>query len=174
MASDLCKGNKIMSKIIDVEKAIKLSKKLRKAGKTVVLTGGCFDVLHLGHVRFLEFAKKRGDFLLVFVESDEKVRKIKKENRPINNQAERAEVLSSIRFVDYVIKIPFFENNDEYDKLVSSLKPSIIAVTKGSEAIKHAQRQAKKIGAQVTQVLGRIPDHSTTKIAKIISDENIL
>lgn len=174
MASDLCKGNEIMSKIIDLEKAIKLSRKIRKAGKAVVLAGGCFDVLHIGHIKFLESAKKQGDVFFVFVESDEKVRKIKKENRPINNQVERAEVLSSIRFVDYVIKIPFFKNNDEYDQLVSSLKPSIIAVTKGSEAIKHAKRQAKKIGAQVSEVVGRIPDHSTTKIAKIISDENIL
>jgi rfaE bifunctional protein nucleotidyltransferase chain/domain len=163
-----------MNNIIDIEKAIKLSKKIRKTGKTIVLTGGCFDVLHLGHIKFLELAKKQGDILFVFLESDEKVKEIKKENRPINNQNERAEVLSSIRFVNYVIKIPFFTNNDEYDKLVTYLKPSVIAVTKESEAVKHAKRQAKKIGAQVAQVLGRIPDQSTTKIAKIISDENKL
>jgi rfaE bifunctional protein nucleotidyltransferase chain/domain len=164
----------MMNKIIDIEKAIKLSKKIRKAGRTVVLAGGCFDVLHIGHIRFLEAAKKQGDVFFVFVESDEKVRKIKKEHRPINSQVERAEVLSSIRFVDYVIKIPFFGNDDAYDKLVSSLKPSIIAVTKGSEAIKHAKRQAKKIGAGVSEVMGRISDQSTTKIAKIISGGKIL
>lgn len=163
-----------MNRIIDIEKAIQLSKKIRKAGKRIVLTGGCFDVLHLGHIKFLESAKKQGDILFVFVESDEKVKEIKKENRPINNQDERAEVLSSIRFVDYVIKISFFTNNNEYDKLVTRLNPSIIAVTKTSEAVKHAKRQAEKIGAQVVQVIGRIPDQSTTKIAKIISDENKL
>lgn len=162
-----------MSKIIDVKKAIKLSKKIRMMGKTVVLAGGCFDVLHLGHIKFLEAARKQGDALFVFVESDEKVRKIKKENRPINNQNDRAQVLSSIRFVDYVILIPYFDNTG-YDKLVSSLKPSIIAVTKESEAVEHAKRQAKKTGAQVVQVLGLIPDQSTTKIAKIISRENKL
>jgi len=163
-----------MSKIIDIGRAIKLGKKFRMMGKIVVLAGGCFDVLHMGHVKFLEAAKKRGNVLLVFVESDEKVRKIKKGNRPINSQVERAEVLSSIRFVDYVIKIPFFDNNDKYDRLVSSLKPSIIAVTKESEAIKHAKRQAKLIGARIAEVIGRIPDQSTSKIAKIISDENKL
>ena len=163
-----------MNNIIDIKKAIKISRKIRKTGKTIVLTGGCFDVLHLGHIKFLELAKKRGDILFVFVESDQKVKEIKKENRPINNQNERCQVLSSIRFVDYVIKITFFTNNEEYDKLVTYLKPSIIAVTKESEAVKHARRQGEKIGAKVAQVIGRIPDQSTTKIAKIISEENKL
>ena len=122
----------------------------------------------------MESAKKQGNILFVFVESDQKVKEIKKENRPINNQNDRADVLSSIRFVDYVIKIPFFTKNDEYDELVTYLKPSVIAVTKTSEAVKHAGRQAKKIGARVAQVIGRIPDQSTTKIAKIISEENKL
>ncbi len=162
-----------MSRIINIKEAIELSKKTRKTGKIIVLTGGCFDVLHLGHVKFLEAAKKQGDTLFVFVESDEAVRRIKTKDRPINNQDVRAEVLSSIRFVDYVIKIPYFDNGG-YDNLISSLKPSVIAVTKDSEAIKHAKRQAGKIGALVSEVIGRIPDQSTTKIAKIISDENRL
>jgi D-beta-D-heptose 7-phosphate kinase/D-beta-D-heptose 1-phosphate adenosyltransferase len=163
-----------MSKIITVEKAINLSNKFREDGKIIVLTGGCFDVLHLGHIKFIEAAKKRGDLLFVFVESDEKVRKLKGKNRPINNQDERAEVLAAIQLVDYVIKIPFFEKNASYDKLITSLHPSIIATTKESGAIKHAQRQAQKINAQVAQVIGLINDKSTSKIAKIISDENQL
>jgi FAD synthetase len=162
-----------MNRIIGVEKAIKLSKASRKLGKTVVLAGGCFDVLHLGHIKFLEAAKKQGDLLFVFVESDQKVRKIKKENRPINNQTERAEVLSAIRFIDYVIQIPYFEN-DQYDNLVKLLKPSVIAVTKDSEAIKYAKIQADKIGAEVIEVIGQIPDQSTSKIASIIVRENKL
>jgi len=162
-----------MNKIIDIEKAVKLSKKFKKAGKTIVLSGGCFDVLHLGHIKFLEAAKKQGDVLFVFLESDEKVKKIKKANRPINSQTARAQVLSSIRFVDYVIRIPYFENAG-YDKLVNSLKPSVIAVTKESEAIKYVKRQAEKIGARVSEVIGQIPDQSTSKIAKIIAEENKL
>ena len=61
-----------MSRIINIKQAIALSKKLKSAGKAIVLTGGCFDVLHLGHIKFLEAAKKRGDYLFVFIESDEK------------------------------------------------------------------------------------------------------
>jgi bifunctional ADP-heptose synthase (sugar kinase/adenylyltransferase) len=107
------------------------------------------------------------------VESDEKVREIKKANRPINNQSERAQVLSSIRFVDYVIQIPYFKDSD-YDRLVNALKPSVIAVTKESETIKYAKRQAKIIGALVLEVIGQIPDQSTSKIAQIIAQENKL
>lgn len=163
-----------MSKIIDTEKAIKLSRRLKKAGKRVVLTGGCFDVLHLGHVKFLKAAKNSGGILFVFVESDENVRKIKGGNRPINNQNERAEVLSSIRFVDYVIKIPPLNTNRDYDKLVAEINPDIIAVTKDSDATKHAQRESEQTGAIIIEVIGRIPDQSTSKIAQIIADENAL
>jgi rfaE bifunctional protein nucleotidyltransferase chain/domain len=163
-----------MSKIINAEKAIKLSRKFRKEGKRVILTGGCFDVLHLGHVKFLKAAKNIGDILFVFVESDESVRKIKGDNRPINNQAERAEVLSSIRFVDYVIKILPLSSDDDYDKLVSKINPDIIAVTKDSDTTKHAQREGKQTGAQIIEVIGRIPDQSTSKIAQIIAEENSL
>jgi len=162
-----------MKRIINIKEATSLSKKLKADKKTIVLAGGCFDVLHLGHIRFLESAKKQGDVLFVFVESDEKVHQIKNENRPINNQDTRAEVLSSIRFVDFVIKIPYF-NNSGYDKLVNSLRPSIIAVTKESETIKYVKKQAANVGARVAEVIGRISDQSTTKIAKIISDENRL
>jgi len=121
-----------MNRIINIEKAVKLSKRFKKMGKTVILTGGCFDVIHLGHIKFLEAAKKTGDILFVFIESDENVRKIKGDQRPIHNQDERAHVLESIRFIDYVITIPFLKENDDYDKLVTRLNPSVIAITKGS------------------------------------------
>jgi rfaE bifunctional protein nucleotidyltransferase chain/domain len=163
-----------MNRIVSIEQAAKISRRLKKDGKISVFTGGCFDILHLGHVRFLEAAKKKGDVLFVFVESDENVRKTKGDNRPINTQDERIGLLESIRFVDYVIKLPFMQSNADYDKLTEKIMPSIIAVTKGSNVIKHAERQAEKINAKVIEVLGRIPDRSTSKIARIISDENKL
>jgi rfaE bifunctional protein nucleotidyltransferase chain/domain len=163
-----------MKRIIDIEQAVKLSKKFRRESKIVVLAGGCFDVIHLGHIKFLEAAKKTGDVLLVFIESDESVRKIKGKERPIHNQDERAEVLQAIRPIDYVIKIPFLKDNTEYDRLIRRLSPAIIAVSKGSEVLKHNQRQAKMIGAELVQVIGHIPEKSTTKIAQIILNENKL
>ena len=163
-----------MNRIVDIEKAVELSKRFKKMGKTVILTGGCFDVLHLGHIKFLEAAKKTGDILFVFIESDENVRKIKGDQRPIHNQDERAQVLQAVRFINYVIKIPFLKSNDEYDKLVIKLNPSIIAITKEGGALEHSLRQSKLIGAKLIQVIGHIPQHSTTKIAQIILDENKL
>jgi len=163
-----------MNRIINVEKAIKLSKRFRKEGKTVILSGGCFDIIHLGHIKFLEAAKKTGDILLVFLESDANVKKIKGDQRPIHSQDERAQVLEALRFVDYVIKIPFLKENADYDKLIIRLKPSIIAITKGSSTFKHSKRQAKLIDAEVLEVIGNIPEKSTTKIAQIILDENKL
>src|ERR1035437_7878181 len=115
-----------MNRIINIEKAVKLSKHFKKEGKTVILTGGCFDVIHLGHIKLLEAAKKTGDILFVFIESDANVRKIKGDQRPIHNQDERAQVLGSIRFIDYIITIPFLKENGDYDKLVTRLNPAII------------------------------------------------
>src|ERR1035437_9899852 len=147
MASSIVKRNKIMNRIIDVEKAVKLSRRFKKEGKTVILTGGCFDILHLGHIKFLEAAKKTGNILFVFVESDENVKRIKGDQRPIHNQDERAQVLEALRFIDYVVKIPFLKENADYDKLILRLAPSIIAVTKESSAVEHNKRQAKLINA---------------------------
>jgi rfaE bifunctional protein nucleotidyltransferase chain/domain len=163
-----------MNNIITINQAALISTKLRTEKKTVVLTGGCFDVLHLGHIKFLEAAKKSGDILFVFVESDQNVKQVKGKIRPINNQKDRAEVLSSIRSVDYVIKMPFMKNNNDYDNVTIKIKPSIIAITRGSNVLEHAKRQAKIINSKLLQVIERIPEKSTTKIAKIILDENKL
>jgi rfaE bifunctional protein nucleotidyltransferase chain/domain len=174
MAGNLLKRNQAMKRIIDIEQAIKLSRKLRKEGKTVILAGGCFDVIHLGHIKFLEAAKKTNGILFIILESDESVRKIKGAHRPIHSQDDRARVLAGIRFVDYVIKIPELVGNDAYDKLVTRINPTTIAVTKDSTALEHSRRQAKKINAELVEVIGHIPEKSTTRIAQIILDENKL
>lgn len=78
----------------------------RKAGKKVVVTNGCFDLLHVGHVRFLQEAKAGGDALLVGLNGDRSVRELKGANRPLNNEADRAEVLASLGCVDAVVIFP--------------------------------------------------------------------
>jgi len=92
-----------------------------------VLVGGCFDLIHLGHVRFLKAAKNQGDILIVALESDEFIRKRKK-REPFHNQLERAEILSSLKMVDLVILLPFFNSYNDYLKLVKVVKPDIIAI----------------------------------------------
>lgn len=152
------------NKIIDVEKAIGLSSKLRSEGKTIVLVGGVFDILHVGHVRFLEEAKKKGDSLFLLLESDESVRKIKGKNRPLNSQKERAEVLAALNAVDFVILLFGVLKDEDYDRIVFRLRPAMLATTENDSKNIHMERQAKKIGAKVLYVIQRLKSKSTSKI----------
>jgi len=137
----------------------------------VVLVGGCFDVLHLGHVIFLEKAKKLGDKLIILLESDENIRKSKGVNRPINNQENRAKLLMSLRFVDKVIKLPEMESDEEYFALIKKIKPSIIAVTDGDKRMLQKREQAKVVGAKLVRVTKQIPYQSTSRIVEIIAQD---
>jgi len=132
--------------------------------KKVVLVGGCFDVLHPGHIVFLEKAKKAGDKLVVLLESDQKVRKLKGVKRPIHSQIERAQILKALRFVDQVVMLPFIEDDTKYDSIIKKIKPNIIAVTKGYGNIDHHQRVAKLVGAKLKFVTAKVGNYSTTKI----------
>lgn len=157
-----------MSKILKVDAAIKIAKKLREQNKSIVLSGGCFDILHVAHVKFLENAKKQGNILFVLLESDDNVRKLKGKNRPINSLKNRAIVLSSLSSVDYVVQLPNLKNDTDYDRVVSQIRPSIIAITAKDPNIVHKIRQAKQINGKVVRVLQRISDQSTTRLAKLI------
>jgi D-beta-D-heptose 7-phosphate kinase/D-beta-D-heptose 1-phosphate adenosyltransferase len=97
-------------------------KNLKAKGKRIVFTNGCFDLLHLGHVRYLEKAKSLGDVLVVGVNSDSSVRKLKGPKRPILPEGERTEVLSGLGCVDY---ITIFNEADPL-KLITSLKPNLL------------------------------------------------
>lgn len=158
--------------ILTIASAIKKSQELREANKKIVVAGGCFDILHLGHIRFLEAAKRRGDVLFILLESDENVRKIKGEKRPFNFQKERAEALSSIKYVDFVVLLSDFNKNEEYDDLIEKIGPKIIATTQNDPSIHHKKRQAKKTKAKVALVIPRLTK-STTKLAKKMRAESL-
>lgn len=157
-----------MNKIITTEQAIKISKKIKAVNKTVVAVGGFFDILHLGHIKFLEKAKKYGDCLFVLLEEDENAKE-KGKDRPINPQDDRAKILSSIQSVDYVIMLKNMTNNKLYDKLMVKIRPDIIATTSADPYIDHKKRQAKLINAKVVYAIKRIDSHSTTKYLKLIN-----
>lgn len=160
-----------MEKIITIEDAIKAAKKLRAQRNKIVLVGGCFDILHIGHVEFLKKAKEKGDALFLLLESDKKVKQIKGKNRPIHTQKERAKVLSALETVDYVILLPYFAKNQDYDNLVMQIKPDIIATTKTDKYREHKERQAKLLNAQVLDVIDRLPNKSTHLLALKLSQE---
>ncbi len=116
-----------MTKILKKNEIIKLSEKLKKENKTLVFTNGCFDILHIGHVRYLKESKKFGDFLIVGLNSDSSVKKIKGDTRPINNESDRAELLSEFNCVDFIVI--FDESSPK--KLIDEIKPNIY--TKGAD-----------------------------------------
>lgn len=136
--------------------------------KKIVIAGGCFDLLHLGHITFLKNAKAKGELLIVLLESDQTIKKLKGKGRPIHSQIVRAHILAELKSVDYVLMLEEFTNDSEYDALIEKLKPEIIATTKGDKYDYHKKRQAKKIGAKLVYVTEPIKDHSTSKIIKFI------
>ncbi|RUM28035.1 MAG: D-glycero-beta-D-manno-heptose 1-phosphate adenylyltransferase [Aquifex sp.] len=108
--------------LVSLERLLEILKEERKKGKRVVFTNGCFDVIHAGHVDYLEKAKNLGDILVVGLNSDHSVRRIKGEKRPIIPQEMRAKVLSSLKPVDYVV---IFEE-DTPAKLIEAIKPDVL------------------------------------------------
>lgn len=153
-----------MKKIINIAQSFKISSNFKGKGKKIILAGGCFDILHAGHIAFLEKAKKSGDILFLLLESDQAIKKLKGEKRPINTQANRAKILSSIEYVDFVINLEKPIKNEDYQKLVSQIKPDVIAVTAGDPNLKEKKLQAKSVGGVVKIVLKKLPEHSTTKL----------
>jgi FAD synthetase len=163
-----------MKKILTVRQATNLAHDLTKKGKKIVLVGGCFDILHVGHVLFLEKAREKGDVLFVWVESDATIKQTKGPLRPIHTQKERATVVAALTCVDYVVALPHFTENKQYDNLVKMIKPAIIAATKGDPEVSHKKRSAKLIGATVSYVTKRIHNASTSHLAQRIQHEEQL
>ena len=122
-----------------------------------VWTNGCFDILHRGHVELFEYAKSLGDELIVGIDSDEKVKKDKGDDRPINSLDDRAIVLQSIKYIDRVIE---FDSTDELKNLIKDIKPDIMVIGsdwKGKDVI--GQEYAGKV-----DFFDRIEGYSTTDI----------
>ncbi len=133
--------------------------------KTKVLVGGCFDLLHYGHFLFLKKSKKLGDVLIVALEPDEFII-LKKKRKPVHTLDQRAEILNAMKFVNLVIKLPLMKGYKDYFELVKKVSPQYIAITKGDPQKKNKQKQAKKIGAELKEVVKRIKPFSTSYILK--------
>ena len=116
-----------MGQVVKRENIRQIVKELQDGGKTVVTTNGCFDILHVGHVRYLNKTKSFADFSIVLLNSDKSVREIKGEGRPINNEDDRAEVLCALACVDYVV---LFDESSPRD-LLDEIKPDVH--TKGAD-----------------------------------------
>ena len=134
--------------------------KARREGRAVVFTNGCFDLLHRGHLHLLREAKKCGDILVVALNSDSSVKKIKGANRPILPQSERAQLIAALEMVDYVT---WFDDPDPYEA-IKELKPDVLV--KGGDWPKD-----KIVGADIVEghggriaVIPYLQGYSTTQI----------
>ena len=144
----------------------KSSNTQRNLKTKVVLVGGCFDILHYGHIYFLKKAKKLGSLLVVALESDENTKKLKGPKRPIHGQSQRAEILNSLNFVDRVISLPPSPN---YILLTKKIKPDIIACDPEDMLLKNREVY-ESLGAKIV-VIPKIKTPSTTQIAKLLKLE---
>ena len=147
------------------EEIEKIAKRLTAKGKRVVFTNGCFDILHLGHVKYLQEAKKLGDVLIVGLNSDKSVRRLKGEGRPINPQFDRAYVLASLEAVDYVV---IFDEDTPYE-LIKRVQPDILV--KGAD-----YKDKEVVGSDIakkTVLIDFVEGKSTTKIVERILGDRV-
>ncbi len=135
-----------------------------------VLVGGCFDILHYGHVQFLKKAKKLGSHLTVLLESDNSVTHLKGKGRPIHSQEKRRSILASLKFVDEVVNLPGIMHDNDYDSLIKKINPQVIVATEGDPLTLKKKKQAQALGARFVAI-PKIKVPSTSKIAKLIGLE---
>ncbi len=152
----------ISKKIVSTARAVKIIQKNQKQGKKVAFTNGTFDLLHLGHVTYLEKARQTGDLLIVGVNSDQSVKSYKSPNRPINPEQDRMKVLAALECVDYVV---MFQEPTPLS-LILKLRPDILV--KGADWKKSAIAGAKEIeswGGRVKRI-ALVKNRSTTAVLK--------
>jgi len=154
-----------VAKIISLSQLHKKRQDFKKRKQKVVLATGVFDLLHKEHKRFLRAAKKQGDLLLVGLETDERVKKLKGLQRPVWKLKKRLEKTAELPVVDYVFSLPNkFDATVDHKKLISLLKPQILAVSSHTPHLKEKQSLINKYGGKLKIVLFFNSDISTSKI----------
>ncbi|MBR6014269.1 MAG: D-glycero-beta-D-manno-heptose 1-phosphate adenylyltransferase [Selenomonadaceae bacterium] len=151
--------------LIDRKNLFEFCEKIRIKGEKIIFTNGCFDIIHAGHVRYLTAAKNFGGILIVGLNSDESVRKLKGETRPINNEQDRAEVLLGLKAVDHVV---LFEENTA-ENLISEIRPNIYV--KGGDYNLENLPEAKIVQSYGGEVkfINLVEGRSTSNIIKKIN-----
>lgn len=139
----------------------------RRKGAKIVLANGCFDLFHVGHIRYLAGAKSLGDCLIVGINSDEQVRKLKGENRPFMPEQERAEIISAVRFVDFVTIF----NEPTVEELIRAIRPDFHAKGTDYTAETVPEREIVKEYGGCVAIVGDPKDHSSTELIKVVSSK---
>jgi len=145
---------------VTVLEAGRLAERLRAEGRRIVLANGCFDLLHVGHVRYLDAARRLGDVLFVGVNSDAAVARLKGPGRPLMPAAERVEVLSALRAVDHVVVF----DDDTADALIAAIRPDVHA--KGTDYTPDSvpERETVRAYGGRVAIVGDPKDHATRDV----------
>ena len=156
----------VMGILLSWEKLASWRQDKKASGKKVVATNGCFDLLHVGHVRFLQEARGLGDVLVVGVNGDASVRELKGDGRPVNGEAERAEVIAALGCVDAVVIFP----EKRATRFLEGVRPDIYV--KGGdyrpEQLEREELKAVEAGGGMVKVLQLTPGRSTTAVLEKI------
>ncbi len=152
--------------ILTKEEMLKIRLELKKEGKKIVFTNGCFDILHAGHVDYLNKAKAAGDVLVVGLNSDSSIKRIKGELRPVVKQDERAFILSNLKAVDYVV----FFDEDTPAEIIDYLIPDVLVKGADWAIDKIVGRETVEKNGGVVKTINFVTNQSTTNIIQTILD----
>ena len=153
-----------MGNVVSLQELLVARKRIKNEGKRVVFTNGCFDILHRGHVEYLRKAKALGDVLVVGVNTDSSVRRIKGANRPVIDESDRTFVLAALASVDYVCLF----NEDTPYELIRALVPDILVKGADWAIEKVVGRDIVEAAGGSVQTIQFLPDRSTTGILERI------
>lgn len=149
-------------KVLEVGELAVVRRRMDREGRRLVLTNGCFDILHAGHVRYLRCARELGDALAVALNGDQSVRELKGEGRPVNSEDDRAEVLAALEAVDYVVIFP----EKRVTGVIEKVRPHVYA--KGGDytldSLDPGERDALRAAGTSIEILPLVPGRSTTAV----------
>ena len=158
--------NKLKAKIFHIEDFTQILKEWKSDGNKIVFTNGCFDILHAGHVRYLRSARELGDVLILGLNDDDSVHRLKGPERPFNVLSDRAEVLSGLEFVDLIVSF----SDDTPESLIQKIAPDVLV--KGSDWSEQVVAGAEFVEQKGGEVhfIELLPGRSTTEIADRIRE----
>src|SRR3954469_23206114 len=155
-----------LKKIVSRREVAELAKRWREQGEKIILTNGCFDLLHVGHIRYLRGAKELGGKVVVALNSDDSARALKGEGRPVTKEQERAELLAALQDVDAVVIFP----EKDVTALIREVRPDIHAKgTDYTEASVPEGSLVRELGGRVA-IVGDPKDHSSTELIPKINN----
>lgn len=151
-------------KLRTIEELAEITAQARAGGRTVVFANGCFDLIHVGHIRYLQNARSLGDILILGINSDRSVRLLKGEGRPLQNEEERAEILASLECVDYVLLF----DAPTVDAILERLRPDFHAKGTDYTAESVPERETVRAYGGSVAITGDPKDHSSRDLIKTI------